>query len=160
MTSVALGGDDSKVVIADPSCACFDGKLEIGAFVGGILPEEDCHLDDAIGGGLILGYYFTPNIGVEYTGAFYGTQSETHNSTLDLVYRFVNRDKCFAPYILGGGGVHANSENVNVWRLGAGVDLRFDALGCVGLFGDGVYTWAGGDVADYTLVRLGVKIPF
>ncbi|MFT5471512.1 MAG: hypothetical protein ACI8UO_006646 [Verrucomicrobiales bacterium] len=146
-------------VIEDTGCACFDGTIEFSGFVAGIFPQGNAH-DDAIGGGISAAYFFNPNLGTNLSAAWFGTDSEIHNYTADLILRFPNRFSCFAPYILGGGGLHTNGDTVGIYRLGAGVDLRFEDWNCGGIFADGVYTWSAGDVENYTIGRLGVRIPF
>lgn len=147
-------------VIQDMGCACFDSQLQVGLFAAGIFPEDSTNFDDALGGGISFGYFFNPNFGADFSAAWFGTNSEVHNYTLDLVYRFVNRDACIAPYIFGGGGVHTNGTTVGVYRLGAGIDFRFEAWDCAGIFADGVYNWSADSVSDYAIGRLGVRIPF
>ena len=150
------------VIPADPGCPCFDGTVEVGTFFTAIFPESDHYadFDDSVGGGISLSHWFNPNLGLDFSAAWYGTSSAVHNYSLDLVYRFVNRDACVAPYVLGGGGLHANGTTVGLYRLGAGIDMRFESWSCAGLFADGIYTWTANGVQDYAIGRLGVRIPF
>jgi DNA-binding NarL/FixJ family response regulator len=124
------------------------------AYRAGILPTGD--YDDALGGGVSLGYFFDENFGVDFGAAWYATDSVVHNYTLDAVYRLPM--DCIAPYIFGGGGVHSNSHTEVLWRLGAGVDFRMSDT--MSLFADGAYTWVGGDVENYTIVRAGLRFAF
>ena len=148
------------VIMDDPTCPCYDGQFEFGVFAAGIFPDKDAHFDDAAGGGISMAYFFNPNIGADFSAAWFGTSSEIHNYALDLVLRFPNADSCISPYVFGGGGVHTNGSTVGLYRVGAGVDLRFDALNCTGVFADGIYTWTADSVGDYAIGRVGVRIPF
>ena len=150
-------------VVIDPGCPCFDGSIEVGTFFTAIFPAgggDEHELDDSVGGGISLAHWMNPNLGLDFSAAWYGNSSAVHNYTLDVVYRFVNRDACVAPYVLGGGGVHTNGSTVGLYRVGAGVDVRFDAWSCAGVFADGIYTWTADSVQDYTVARVGVRIPF
>ncbi len=134
---------------------CYDAGFEFGAFAAGIFPDNE-HIDDEIGGGISLGYFFNENFGLDFSAAFYATDSEVQNYTLDAVYRFpIN---CIAPYILAGGGLHTNGETEGIFRFGGGVDFRlFEGTS---LFADGIYNILGGDVEDYTIARLGLRFAF
>ena len=45
--------------------------------------------------------------------------------------------------------------------VGGGVEARLESLNCLGVFADGAYHFAADDNdEDYTIVRLGVKLPF
>ena len=85
--------------------------------------------------------------------------SEEHVLTANLVYRLVNRDACIAPYLLVGGGLLTNSSSDGLFDVGGGIDIRFDGMGCVGIFVDATYNWVEDD-RDFTLIRGGVRIPF
>jgi hypothetical protein len=47
-----------------------------------------------------------------------------------------------------------------LWNIGGGLDIRFEGLGCIGLFGDFSYNWVDEDLPDFTMVRVGVRCPF
>jgi hypothetical protein len=47
-----------------------------------------------------------------------------------------------------------------LWNVGAGVDVRFESWGCVGLFGDFSYNWVDQGQPDFTMMRAGIRIPF
>ncbi len=142
-------------------CVCFDGgSLEVSAFAAGLLPSGDDHgLDDAFGGGIGVGYFFTPNIGMEVNYAVFSEDQAVHLATVNAVVRAPLGDICLAPYFLVGGGVHSNSVTQGIWNIGGGLDWRLDAAGCFGIFADAVYTFAE-DTDDYTVIRLGVRKNF
>ena len=143
-----------------PSCVCFDAdSIVVSGFAAGFVPSDDGVEDDALGGGIGLGYFFTPNVGVEVNYAAFATSKVTHLASANVVLRAPNTDWCIAPYLLVGGGVHANSVTQGIWNLGGGFDWRFDQAGCLGLFADAVYTWAE-DTSDYTVIRLGLRKNF
>lgn len=147
-------------VIEDTGCPCYDGRLEFGAYVAGIFPDSGASFDDAAGGGISMAYFFNPNLGADFSATIFGTNSEVHNYMLDIVLRFPNRFSCISPYVFGGGGVHTNGTTVGAYRLGAGLDFRFEGWNCTGLFADGVYTWTADSVGEYAVGRVGVRIPF
>lgn len=150
--------------IVDPGCPCFSGKWELGVFAAALFPDSDqsntMDLGDSAGAGLTVGYWFNEQIGLEYSGAWYGTQPEIHNSALDLVFRWPNLFSCLSPYVFGGGGVHTDGSTVGLYRVGGGLDIRFESWSCIGLFIDGTYTWTEDDVQDYAIGRIGMRIPF
>tara|TARA_R110002096_G_scaffold203718_2_gene389022 strand:+ start:5335 stop:5985 length:651 start_codon:yes stop_codon:yes gene_type:complete len=156
---------DPKSPIDDPTCPCFSGRWEFGVFAAGLFPEGadgevETNYDDAAGGGITVGYWFSENVGLEYSGAWYGTQQEVHNSVVDLVLRWPNTYKCLAPYVFAGAGVHADDSSVGLYRLGAGFDIRFRSWSCAGLFIDAMYSWTEDNVQDYAIGRVGMRIPF
>ncbi|MCB1091397.1 MAG: outer membrane beta-barrel protein [Verrucomicrobiae bacterium] len=153
----AQAGGGKMVVEKNPVVApsCYGTGFEFGIFGTGIFPEGD-HYDDAFGGGVSLGYFFNERCGLDLGAAWYGTDSEVQNYTLDAVYRMpIN---CIAPYVLVGGGVHTNGETEGLFRFGGGVDFRvFDSSS---IFADGIYNLLGGDVDDYAIARVGLRFAF
>lgn len=137
------------------SSSCYGAGFEFGIFGAGIFPDGE-HLEDELGGGVSLGYFFNENFGLDFSAAVFATDSEVQNYTLDAVYRFpIN---CIAPYVLAGGGIHTNSVNEGLFRFGGGVDFRlFEGTS---LFADGIYNILGGDVQDYTIARIGLRFAF
>ena len=149
------------VVTPPPVCPCFDPGIELGLFGAGIFPDSGYHGEDAIGGGVMAGMFFTENIGVNVSYAAFATDSTEHYVTGDLVLRMPIHELCIAPYVFVGGGMVANGNTDGLWRVGGGVDIRMDSMGCVGLFIDGSYNWIESDYrADTTMARVGLKIPF
>jgi len=47
-----------------------------------------------------------------------------------------------------------------LFDAGAGIDIRFESWGCMGLFGDYLYSFTDDDLQDFSMVRLGFKMPF
>lgn len=156
-------GDYGKAIaprepVRDPGCPCYSAGFEFAGFVSGIVPDGS---DGELGGGAALSYFYNENFGFEASYSVFDTQpSEEHAITINAVYRFVNRDACFAPYVLAGGGVLTNSSTDGLYNLGAGIDFRFEGLSCMGVFADATYNWVEGDREDFTLIRVGMRIPF
>ncbi len=149
--------DKNPVISVDPSCPCFFPGFEVGAFVGGYLPTSG---EDALGGGVSLTYFFTENLGLDYSYSVYATESEKHINALDLLYRIPLGNSCWAPYFLGGGAVFSNSDNNGAFRLGGGVEWRMSYFAmCPAVFTDATYNWVDGG-SDAVQVRLGFRVPF
>ena len=135
--------------------ACYGAGFEFGGFVSGLFPDNDSY-DDAVGGGFSLGYFFNENFGLDFSAAWYDTDSTTHNYTLDAVYRFpIN---CVAPYVMAGGGIHTNSQTEGLFRFGGGVDVRLFER--TSIFADGTWNILGGDIEDYATARVGLRFAF
>ncbi|MCB1091398.1 MAG: outer membrane beta-barrel protein [Verrucomicrobiae bacterium] len=154
----AQAGGGKYVVDSAPApvaSSCYGAGYEFGIFGAGIFPDGD-HLSDELGGGASIGYFFNENFGLDFSAAFFATDSEVQNYTLDAVYRFpIN---CIAPYVLAGGGLHTNGETEGLFRFGGGVDFRLFENSS--LFADGIYNILGGDVADYAIARIGLRFAF
>lgn len=158
---VTYSGKGGKPVqpIAPVGCACFEPGFAIGAFGGAILP--DGAEDDALGGGVLGEFFFTPYVGIQGSYGLYATDSEHHQFDGSLVLRYPITSICVAPYIMAGGGFSTNSDTAGDWHVGAGIEARFEGMNCLGVFADGAYHWsADSDADDFTIVRLGVKLPF
>ena len=158
VASSAFGGTsyDKNPVAPTPTppagCDCFAPGGAFGLFGGAIFDRDS----DSLGGGVLAEYFFTEVIGIQGSYGAYATSSEHHAFDASLVLRAPIRSLCLAPYALVGGGYSVNSTSEGNFHAGGGVDLRLDS--CVGIFADGAYHWA--NAGDYTIVRLGVKIPF
>jgi hypothetical protein len=147
------------VVVPPPVCPCFDPGVELSLFGSYLVPETDA--DNEWGGGAGVGMFFTENIGINTSYNAHALDSVLHTITADLVLRMPIHELCIAPYVFAGGGVATNGSTEGLWRVGGGLDVRMDAMGCVGFFVDGSFNWLEGDSHDDgTIVRLGVKIPF
>lgn len=157
MPFAAQAGGGKNVVEKNPVviAPCYDGGFEFGIFGTGFFPG-DGHYEDAMGGGVSLGYFYNENFGFDFSAAVYGTDSEVQNYTVDAVYRLPM--DCIAPYVLVGGGVHTNGETEGLFRFGGGVDFR--VLDGTSVFADGIYNILGGDVDNYTLARVGLRFSF
>ncbi len=143
-----------------PDCDCFAPGVELSLFGSGIVTDQN----DELGGGAGLGFFFTENFGINTSYHVFATDpSEQHFATVDLVFRMPIQELCIAPYVFGGGGVVTNGETDGLWRLGGGIDIRLEAMGCVGIFVDASYNWIGNSDSEHddaTLIRAGFKIPF
>ena len=142
------------VTMAPQDPLCFAPGFEFGAYAAGSLPSNG---SDELGGGISMAYYFTENIGFDLSYAVFPYDSEVHAVTADLALRAPAN--CISPYVLMGGGLISSDSNDGLYRLGGGLDVRFQNMGNLGLFADGVYNWVEGD-NNFTIARLGVRIPF
>lgn len=156
-------GKDGKVTVtqqppAETGCECFNGGWAFSAYGMFLTPDADIE-DDVFGGGIAAEYFFNNYFGVSGFAQWADPgEALVHNYGADLVVRYPFTSLCFAPYAFIGGGVHTNSSTEFIGRGGVGVDVRlFD---CNGLFADWTYTAPGGDLEDYQLIRLGVKVAF
>ncbi len=160
LSLVQAGPIIDKNIIPPPDvCDCYPPGLQLGGFVSGLFPDGNA--DEAIGGGISLAYFFTDRLGIETSYAAYDTEPQVHHlSTVDLIYRlFINDNNCFSPYLLGGGGVLSNGDNLGLYRAGAGLEMRFEGANCWGIFLDGTYNWIN-DTDDAAVARLGFRIPW
>jgi hypothetical protein len=138
---------------------CFAPGASFGVFGAYLMPDGD-HYDDEFGGGIALDYFWSEYFGVSASYALFSTTPEIHHVTADLVARYPIRPACIAPYVLGGGGFHANSETEAIGRVGAGLDVQIPAMGNNGFFADYIYTFGGGDLGDFQTIRVGMKFNF
>lgn len=166
-----------KNLVVDPRCPCFFEGLQVGFFATGLwgpdaLGNEYINNpvagapaapdDDAFGAGVSMAYFFTDNFALEYSYSWVDSRTDRHINALDLLYRFPLGNTCWAPYLMGGAGLNSDSDNVGVFRAGAGVEYRL--ANCVGLFVDYAHHWVGGGDEgwgnDFNLGRAGFRIPF
>jgi hypothetical protein len=165
-TSLVAGpmgsGKSSKVVVqemppAPLGCEAFNGGWALSGY--GLFLTPDAEYDDTFGGGIAAEYFFNPYFGLSGL-AQWAEHDDTvgHNYAVDAVLRYPITSICVAPYLFAGGGVHTNSATESIGRAGVGLDWRFYQNS--GLFVDWTYTFPGGDIEDYQIVRLGVKIGF
>jgi hypothetical protein len=142
-----------------PALDCYAPGASFGIFGAYLMPEGSQYSDE-FGGGVTMDYFWSEYFGVSAAYALFGTTPEIHHFTADLVARYPIRPACIAPYVLGGGGIHTNSETEGLGRVGAGIDIQVPALGGNSIFADYVYTFSGGDLEDFQTIRLGVKFNF
>jgi hypothetical protein len=145
---------------------CFDTGFEFSGFVSGLWPEDN-RLDNALGGGVALAYFFGHNFGLQGSYMVHGSGtangSDIQVGTFSAVYRLPLGGECcstIAPYFFGGPGVISAGSSEMLWHLGGGLDIRFESWGCVGLFGDFSYNWVDQGQPDFTLFRAGIRVPF
>jgi hypothetical protein len=138
-------------------CDCFDeGKVTVSLYGAGIVFENG-GIDDALGGGLGIGYFFTEYAGVEADATWLATDSVLHNFSGSLVLRYPIKSACLAPYLIVGGGYETDSVQQWTAHAGGGIDWRFGSgPTCPGLFADGRYTWTEEDM-NFVLIRAGFK---
>lgn len=145
---------------------CFDAGFEFAGYFSGFWPEDN-RLEDAMGGGIAISYFFAHNFGLEGSYHLHGSGtadgSDIQVGKFNAVYRIPLGGECcstVAPYFFGGPGVVAAGSSEMLWNLGAGLDFRFESWGCVGLFSDFSYNWVDQGQPDFTLFRAGFKVPF
>lgn len=147
--------------ITSPSY-CYDTGFEFSFYGSGFWPE-DTRLNNEMGGGVALAYFFGHNFGIEGNYAAHGGGNSEQFGHLNLVYRLPLGGECcstIAPYFFGGPGVASSGDEAFLWNVGGGIDLRFESWGCIGLFGDYSYNWIDDNLPDFTQVRFGVRVPF
>lgn len=149
----------APVAPAPLGCECFAPGLAVGIFGAAIFPNQAWHDDDELGGGALVEYFFTEYVGIQASYAAFATDSTEHVFDASLVLRYPIKSICVAPYIMAGGGLTTNSDTDGQFGVGAGIEARLESLNCLGIFADGSYHW-GADDHDFTIVRLGVKLPF
>lgn len=139
-------------------CDCFkESTASVSLYAAAILPNGNGELDDSLGGGLALDYFFSTHVGIEVDATWGATDGTVHIFTGSVVLRYPIEHLCLAPYIFGGGGVQTDGSTQGVSHVGAGIDYRISH--CIGIFADARYTWTQ-DTQDYTLIRAGVRMAF
>ena len=138
-------------------CMAFEPGASFDVFAGLIIPDGG---DTEVGGGVGVNYFFTRNFGIDVNYGLYATDSEHHQIDGNFVLRAPIDSLCIAPYVLAGGGYATNSYSGFTYQVGAGLDVRFQSAGHLGVFAEGLYHFAEDDVPEFTTVRLGLRIPF
>lgn len=151
--------------ITSPSY-CFDTGFEFSIYASGFWPEDN-RLEETVGGGLALSYFFGHNFGLEGSYHVHGSGtaagSDIQVGKFNAVYRIPLGGECcanIAPYVFGGPGVLAGGTSEMLWNIGGGVDVRLESWGCVGFFTDFSYNWVDRVQPDFTLIRAGIRVPF
>jgi hypothetical protein len=139
---------------APTGCECFAPGFMLGAFGGAVLGNED-----ALGGGILGEYAFSPYVALQGSYGLYATDSEHHQFDAALILRYPITSLCLAPYAMVGGGFSTNADTRGDFLVGGGLDLRLPSASCMSIFADGAW-YVLGDNDDQTIVRLGVKFPF
>lgn len=151
----------AKAVVPPPvaaGCDCFGPGFALGIYGAGILPDSG-NEDDSLGGGVLGEYFFNEFIGVQGSYGLFATDSEHHEFDAALVLRYPITSICVAPYVMGGAGYSANSDENWNWFVGGGIEARLSEVNCLGIFADGAYHWGEDDSEDFTIVRIGLKFP-
>jgi hypothetical protein len=147
--------------VAPLGCECFAPGFAVGAFAGGLMVDGAGDEDNVLGGGVLAEYFFNQYVGIQGSYGVFATGAEHHEFNGALVLRYPITSLCVAPYVLAGGGYSVNSDDKSSYFVGAGIEARFESLNCLGIFADGAYHFAEDSAdEDYTIVRLGVKLPF
>jgi len=150
------GQDASAKNAVVPSNPAFFGEgLELDVFGAAGMPEKG---SSAAGGGVGMAYYFTPRVGIDASYTVLAFDDEVHTVSADMVLRYPVSQAGVAPYVVLGAGVVSDGEADALYRLGGGLDVRFQPDG-MGIFADGIYNWVVGE-NNFTIARLGVRIPF
>ena len=156
--SVATGKDYKSP--APAPIPCFkEQELQLDLFAS-YTAFEDGQYDDGFGGGIALNYFFTRYFGIGVDGnVLDGGASGVWDSTGRLLARYPLElgSTCIAPYAFGGGGVQADGTTVGTVHAGGGLEWR--ATPSFGVFGEGRYTWGGGD-SEAVQARLGFRFVF
>ena len=155
----AFSGKEAKAPVAPapaPGCDAFGPGLVFDVFGGAFLPDGG---DDALGGGVGVGYFFNRYVGLDINYGVYATDSEHHQFDGNLVLRAPIDSLCIAPYALVGGGFSTNGSTDGQYQVGGGLDVRLQSLSNLGIFAEGLYHF-GDENPDFTTVRLGLRIPF
>lgn len=138
-----------------PSCNCFEPGGQFSLYGAALLGASD--IDDSLGAGIAVDYFFTPFVGVEADATWAFSDSTVHAFTGSVVLRYPIISACIAPYVLAGGGFHTDGVSQGTLHAGGGLDVRL--ANCFGIFADARYTWAE-ESDDYTIVRAGVRMNF
>lgn len=162
----SYAGKEVKEFKQQETIPCFkDQELQLdvfGSYSGAGSNEE---FGDGFGGGVGVNYFFTRNLGFAVSGNVYNGQSTFNGDRAiwhlsgDLVIRFPFEGSiCWAPYILGGGGIGLDGTQVGTWEAGGGLEWRVNPG--LGIFAEGRYIWAASQDTDDTQTRVGVRFVF
>lgn len=143
--------------LAPVGCDAFGVGASFDVFGGALLPDGVG--DNVLGGGVGVNYFFCRNFGIDLNYGLYATDSEHHQFDGNLILRAPIDSLCIAPYLLVGGGLSTNGTTQGTYQAGAGIDVRFSSASNLGVFAEGAYHWAE-EEANFTTVRLGLRIPF
>lgn len=138
-----------------PSCNCFEPGGQFSLYAAGFIGSGN--LDDTMGAGMAVDYFFTNHLGVEVDATWGFASSTIHAFTGSFVVRYPIISACLAPYALVGGGIETDGVTQGTAHVGGGIDIRLK--NCFGIFADARYTWAE-ETDDFTLVRAGVRMNF
>lgn len=165
LASTAIAGPymsekSSKGTVIPPTPEnCFGTGASFGLYGAGFLPRhKDGDYKDSIGGGILAEYFFTENIGIQFSYTAVSAEGTTHIFNGDIVLRAPIQSLCLAPYLLVGGGYQVDGIKLGEYHAGAGLEYHFRGSK-MGIFGDGTYNWHSNSNRDrdFTLVRLGLK---
>ncbi len=154
----------TEQTITGPSY-CYDAGFDFGVFLANVWPEGTAN--NGIGGGLSLSYFLDRNFGLEASYAAFAKDAVDQVFSGRAIYRLPMEGGGFcgawAPYIhgeIGGISDDVRGKTDTYFGLGAGVDMRFQSWGCMGVFADFTYGFADDNTQDFIYARLGMKFPF
>ncbi len=120
--------------------------------------DESKH--DGWGGGISVGEYFIPHVGLRADANFSSVDAARLQVCADLLLRFPISGTGFAPYALIGGGIESRSGSTDaLFRVGGGLEYRLTSR--FGLFTEASYAWIYNDERTEDLtVKAGVRFVF
>ncbi len=126
--------------------------------------NADCGCDvskhEGWGGGISVGEYFIPNIGLRADANFSSLHDARTQVCADLLLRYPIPGTRFAPYALIGGGIESISGSTDaLFRVGGGLELRLTSR--FGLFTEASYAWVYNDMrTDDLTIKAGMRFVF
>ena len=151
------GISDKAPQIAPQNPANLSTGITVSPFAAGAFQSGNG--ESAAGGGVSLEHFFTPKVGMSASYTVFPFDNVVHTVSADVVLRYPVSRLPVTPYLLVGGGVSTEAgDSQGIVRLGGGVDVNLLQAN-LGVFADGVYNWVEGD-KDFTIARLGVRLPF
>ncbi len=126
--------------------------------------NADCGCDvskhNGWGGGISVGEYFIPNIGLRADANFSSLHEARTQVCADLLLRYVIPGTAFAPYAFAGGGIESRSGSTDgLIRVGGGLEYRVTSR--FGLFTEASYAWIFNDERTEDLtVKAGMRFVF
>ena len=125
---------------------------------------ENCGCDDnkrnGWGGGISVGEYFIPNVGLRADANFSSLHEARTQVCADLLLRYPIPGTRFAPYALIGGGIESISGSTDaLFRVGGGLEYRVTSR--FGLFTEASYAWVYNDMrTDDLTIKAGMRFVF
>lgn len=126
--------------------------------------NENCGCDenkrDGWGGGISVGEYFIPHVGLRADANFSSVDDARTQVCVDLLLRYPIHGTPFAPYALVGGGIESRSGSTDaMFRVGGGLEYRLTPK--FGLFTEASYAWIHNDERSEDLtVKAGMRFVF
>lgn len=126
--------------------------------------SENCGCDETNrhgwGGGISVGEYFIPHVGLRADANFSSVDVARTQVSVDLLLRYPIPGTPFAPYALVGGGIETRSGSTDaLFRVGGGLEYRLTSR--FGLFTEASYAWIYNDERTEDLtVKAGMRFVF
>ncbi|MEI6534861.1 MAG: outer membrane beta-barrel protein [Verrucomicrobiaceae bacterium] len=126
--------------------------------------SSDCGCDETKrhgwGGGISVGNYFIPNVGLRADANFSSVDAARSQVCADFLFRYLIPGSHFAPYALIGGGIES-ANDAHDWMIRVGGGLEYRVTPRFGLFTEASYAWIYNDEKSEDLtVKLGVRFIF